>query len=59
MTISKKVLDELLSGVETADDLLCDQGLFKELKVWLMERLLVTELTQHLSYDPYAQPGLE
>ena len=35
MTISKEVLDELLSGVENADDLLGDQGLLKELKVRL------------------------
>ena len=33
MTISKEVLDELLSGVENADDLLGNQGLMKELKV--------------------------
>lgn len=33
MTISKEVLDELLSGVKNADDLLGDQGLMKELKV--------------------------
>ena len=40
MTISKEVLDELLSGVENADDLLGNQGLMKELKVRLMERML-------------------
>ena len=32
MTITKEVLDELLSGVENANDLLGDQGLMKELK---------------------------
>ena len=48
MTISKEVLDELLSGVENADDLLGDQGLLKELKVRLMERMLGAELTEHL-----------
>ena len=36
MTISKEVLDELLNGVENAEDLLGDQGLVKELKVRLM-----------------------
>ena len=35
MTISKEALDELLSGVENADDLLGDQGVMKELKVRL------------------------
>ena len=51
MTISKEVLDELLSGVENADDLLGDQGLLKELKVRLMERMLGAELTDHLGYE--------
>jgi putative transposase len=44
MTISKELLDGLLSGVENADDLLGDKGLMKELKVWLMERMLGAEL---------------
>ena len=56
MTISKKVLDELLSGVENADDLLGDQGLMKELKVRLMERMLGAELTDHLGYEPGSEP---
>ena len=50
MTISKELLDELLSGVENADDLLGDKGLMKELKVRLkvrlMERMLGAELTR-------------
>ena len=57
MTISKEVLDELLSGVENADDLLGDQGLLKELKVRLMERMLGAELTDHLGYEPDAEPS--
>ena len=39
MTISNKILDELLSGVGRPDDLLDDTGLMKELKVRLMERM--------------------
>jgi len=42
MTISKQVLGELLSGVESAGDFLGDQGLVKELKVRLMEGMLCT-----------------
>ena len=57
MTISKEVLNELLSGVETADDLLGDQGLMKELKVRLMERMLGAELTEHLGYEPGDEPA--
>lgn len=37
MTISKEVLDELLGGVENAEDLLGNQGLMKELKIRLMD----------------------
>ena len=57
MTISKEVLDELLSGVKNADDLLGNQGLIKELKVRLMERMLSAELTEHLGYEPETQPA--
>ena len=56
MTITNEVLDELLSGVENAGDLLGDQGLMKELKVRLMERMLSAELTDHLGYEPDADP---
>ncbi|MDA9979902.1 hypothetical protein N9E38_00515 [Yoonia sp.] len=47
MTISKELLDELLSGVENATDLLGDKGLMKELKVRLMERMLGADLSRH------------
>ena len=56
-TITNEVLDELLSGVANADDLLGEQGLMKELKVRLMERMLGAELTEHLGYEPEAQPS--
>ena len=38
MTISKELLDELLSGVERPEDLLGDKGLMKELNVRLKIR---------------------
>jgi len=40
MTISKKLPDELLSGVERPEDFFGDKGLMKQLKVRLMERML-------------------
>ena len=55
MTISNKILDELLSGVDRPDDLLGDTGLMKELKVRLMERMLGAEMTEHLGYEPNAE----
>ncbi len=57
MTISKEVLDELLSGVDRPEDLLGDKGLMKELKVRFMERMLGAELTEHLGYEPGEDPA--
>lgn len=48
--IPDTVLDALLEGVETADDLLGKEGLLDELKKALMERALGAELTAHVGY---------
>src|SRR3954452_7372365 len=50
-TIKPELLDELLSGVKTSDDLLGDGGVFRQLKKALMERALGAELTHHLGYE--------
>jgi len=50
-TIKPEVLDELLAGVSSPDDLTGDTGLFKDLKKALMERVLGAELTHHLGYE--------
>ena len=57
MTISRELLDELLSGVERPEDLLGDKGLMKELKVRLMERMLGAELTGQLAALGQPDPG--
>ena len=49
-TIKQELLDDLLSGVTSPDDLLGDGGLFRQLKKALMERALEGELTHHLGY---------
>ena len=46
MTISNKILDERLSGVDRPEDLLGDTGLMKDLKVRLMERMLGVDLSR-------------
>lgn len=51
MTISKELLDELLKGCARPEDLFGNDGLMKELKIKLMERMLGAELTAHLGYD--------
>src|ERR1700734_2665853 len=49
--IKTELLDELLSGVKTPEDLLGDGGVFRQLKKALMERVLSAELTHHLGYE--------
>lgn len=56
MTISNRILDALLSGVERPEGLLGDTGLMKDLKVRLMDRILRSELTEHLDYEPNLEP---
>src|SRR6202790_4774675 len=54
--IKTELLDELLSGVSSPDDLLGDGGVFRQLKKALMERALGAELTHHLGYEKGAAP---
>jgi putative transposase len=49
--ISDEVIEELLQGYTTPQDLLGEEGLFKELKKRLLERALGAELTEHLGYE--------
>ena len=51
MPIKPEHLDELLAGYEKPEDLLGEDGLFKQLKKALLERALGAELTHHLGYD--------
>jgi len=51
MPIKPEHLDELLSGYEKPEDLLGEEGLFKQLKEVLLERALAAELTHHLGYE--------
>ena len=55
MTITPKMLDDLLEGCERPEDLLGDGGLMKELKRALMQRMLGAELTEHLGYEHGAE----
>ncbi len=45
------LLDELLQGCSTEQDLFGPQGLFTELKGALMERLLEAEMTEHVGHE--------
>lgn len=54
--IKPEILDELLSGISSPEDLMGDAGLFRQLKKALMERALGGELTHHLGYEKH-DPG--
>ena len=47
-SIRPEVLDELLADYEQPEDLLGEDGLFKQLKKALLERALGAELSDHL-----------
>ena len=50
-TLRPELLDELLTDYERPEDLLGEEGLFKELKRALLERALGAELSDHLGYE--------
>lgn len=56
-TDRQKLIDELLSGVDDPKDLLGPDGLFKELKKAMMEKLLDAEMEAHLGYDKHSPAG--
>jgi transposase-like protein len=47
-TIRDEVVEELLRGHSSPEDLLGEEGLFNQLKKKLLERALGAELTEHL-----------
>jgi putative transposase len=51
MDIQPEVLDELLKGVKTQEDLTGPNGLLKAITKALVERMLEGELTHHLGYE--------
>jgi putative transposase len=55
--IRRELLDELLAGYKTPEDLTGPEGLLKRLTGALVERALEAELTDHLGYDAHAVDG--
>src|SRR3974390_1859328 len=50
-TITPELLDQLLANYEKPEDLTGDDGLFKQVKKSLIERVLGAELSAHLGYE--------
>jgi putative transposase len=55
--IRRVLLDELLAGYKTPEDLTGPEGILKQLTGALVERALEAELTDHLGYDEHAVEG--
>jgi transposase-like protein len=52
-----ELLDELLEGCNSPEDIFGKHGLVKQLTKRLVERALRAELTEHLGYAPHAAAG--
>jgi putative transposase len=51
-----EVVDELLAGARTEEEIFGPGGVFGQLTKRLVERALEVELTDHLGYEPHAEP---
>ena len=54
--ISDQVIDELLAGASTEEEIAGPGGLLAQLTKRLVERAMEVELTDHLGYEPHAEP---
>jgi putative transposase len=52
-----ELLDELLKGCDSPEEILGEQGLLKQLTKRLVERALEAEMAEHLGYLPPARAG--
>ena len=57
MTISDELIDELLKDYRKPEDIIGEDGLFRELTRRLAERALEAEMTEHLGYKKHAPEG--
>jgi hypothetical protein len=51
-----EVIDELLSGASTEEELAGPGGLLAQLTKRLVERAMEVELTEHVGYKPHCEP---
>jgi hypothetical protein len=54
--LSDEVIDELLAGARTEEEIAGPGGLLAQLTKQLVERAMEVELTDHLGYEPHAEP---
>ena len=54
--ISNELIDELLAGASTEEEIAGPGGLLAELTKRLVERAMEVELTDHVGYEPHQEP---
>jgi putative transposase len=54
--LSDEVIDQLLAGARTEDEIVGPGGVLAQLTKRLVERALQAELTEHLGYEPHQEP---
>ena len=54
--ISNEVIDELLAGASTEEEIAGPGGLLAQLTKRLVERAMEIELTDHVGYEPHSEP---
>jgi putative transposase len=57
MTVSNELIDQLLAGYKKPEDLIGENGLFKQLTKRLVERALEAKMTEHLGHTKNASVG--
>lgn len=55
--ISDEMIDQMLGGAKTQDDLFGADGIVKQISKRFMERLLQEEMSAHLGYDKHSVEG--
>ena len=54
--LSDELIDELLAGARTEEEIAGPGGLLGQLTKRLVERAMEVELTDHLGYEPHQEP---
>src|SRR5207247_9932284 len=54
--LSEEVIDELLAGARTEEEIVGPGGVLAQLTKRLVERAMSAELTEHLGYKPHHRP---
>src|SRR5947207_7005661 len=54
--LADEVIDELLAGAGTAEEIVGPGGVLAQLTKRLVERAMAAELTEHLGYEPHQEP---